>query len=96
MAGPIKHTYKINAMVKFGKMKKRTLFSLAEMRHYMNNYVGVSGRVSQHAGTTAIQLTSLIRIHPDFVFYPNAGRKSAVGLWQYIGEIDGKTYEEEE
>ena len=88
MAGPIKHTYKKNAMVKFGKTKKRKRFYLSEMRHYMNNYVGVSGRVSQHAGTTAIQLTSLIRIHPDFRFHPNSGRKSATGQWQYIGKLD--------
>jgi hypothetical protein len=88
MAGPIKHTYKKNAMVKFGKSKGREQFFQSEMMQYMNNYVGVSGRRSQHAGTTAIQLTSLLRIHPDFRFYPNAGRTSATGKWQYIGQLD--------
>ena len=74
-------------MVKFGKMKKREPFYLSEMRHYMNNYIGVSGRISQQAATTAIQLTSLIRIHPDFKFHP-AHRQTKTGKWQYIGKLD--------
>lgn len=88
MAGRVKHTYKKNAMVKFGKSKGREQFFQSEMRQYMNNYVGVSGRRSQHAGTTAIQLTSLLGIHPDFRFYPNSGRTRATGKWQYIGQLD--------
>ena len=91
MAGPIKHVYKKRAMKKFGKSKGRELFYLAEMRHYMNNYIGVSGRISQQASTTAIQLTSLIRIHHDFKFHP-AQRKTQTGKWQYIGKLE----EEEE
>jgi len=86
MAGPIKHTYKKRAMVKFGKTKKREPFYLSEMRHYMNNYIGVSGRISRQAATTAIQLTSLIRIHPDFRFHPSVTEQT--GQWQYIGQLD--------
>ena len=73
-------------MVKFGKTKKREPFYLSEMRHYMNTYVGVSGRISQQASTTAIQLTSLIRIHPDFRFHPSETKQT--GQWQYIGKIN--------
>jgi len=88
MAGPIKHVYKKRAMVKFGKSKGRELFYQSEMMQYMNTYIGVSGRISRQTATTPVQLTSLLRINPDFRFYPNAGRKSATGKWQYIGELD--------
>tara|TARA_R100000008_G_C3579829_1_gene167711 strand:+ start:1066 stop:1341 length:276 start_codon:yes stop_codon:yes gene_type:complete len=91
MAGPIKHKYKKNAMVKFGKSKGRELFYQSEMMHYMNTFVGVSGRISQQASTTVIQLTSLLRIHPDFRYHP-ARRETQTGKWQYIGQLE----EEEE
>ena len=87
MAGPIKHTYKKRAMAKFGKSKGRELFYQRELMGYMNTYVGVSGRVSQQASTTKVQLTSLLRIHPDFRYYPSSGQTST-GQWQYIGELD--------
>jgi len=82
MAGPIKHVYRKRAMIQFGKERERKLFSLNELRHYMNNYIGVSGKIHRSTGTTAVQLTSLIRIHPDFRYYPSQEK------WQYIGQLD--------
>ena len=87
MAGPIKHVYKKRAMVRFGKSQGRKLFYQAEMMHYMNNYIGVSGRISRQAGTSVVQLTSLLRIHYDFKFYPTHD-SNKVGQWQYIGKLD--------
>ena len=82
MAGPIKHVYRKRAMIKFGKERGRQLFSLNEMRHYLNNYIGVNGKIHKQTGTTAVQLTSLIRIHPDFRYYPSQEK------WQYTGQLD--------
>tara|TARA_R100000458_G_C8082192_1_gene116497 strand:+ start:264 stop:539 length:276 start_codon:yes stop_codon:yes gene_type:complete len=87
MAGPIKHVYKKRAMVKFGKSKGRELFYQSEMMQYMNTYIGVSGRISRQAATTPVQLTSLLRINPDFRFHP-ANRPTQTGKWQYIGQLD--------
>lgn len=52
------------------------------MRYYLNNFIGVNGKIHKQTGTTAVQLTSLIRIHPDFRFYPSQEK------WQYIGQLD--------
>jgi len=82
MAGPIKHTYKKRAMEKFGKKKGRESFPQRELLDYMNTYVGVSGRISQHAGTTKVQLTNLLRLHPEFVYLP------AKEEWYYIGDLE--------
>lgn len=87
MAGPIKHKYKKKAMVKFGKSRNRELFYQAELMHYMNTYIGVSGRISQQAATTVVQLTSLLRMHPDFRYHP-ADRQTQTGQWQYVGQLD--------
>ena len=87
MAGPIKHVYKKRAMVKFGKSKGRELFYQSDMMQYMNTYIGVSGRISRQTATTPVQLTSLLRIHPDFRFHP-ANRPTQTGKWQYIGQLD--------
>ena len=82
MAGPITHVYRKRAMIQFGKEKGRKLFNLKEMRYYLNNFIGVNGKIHKQTGTTAVQLTSLIRIHPDFRFYPSQEK------WQYIGQLD--------
>ena len=68
MAGPNKHVYKKRAMVKFGKMKGRDLFEFQEILYYLNNYIGVNGKLNKQTGTTPPQLSSLIKIHPDFKY----------------------------
>jgi len=83
MAGPIKHTYKKRAMVKFGKERGRESFTQKELHNYMNTYVGVSGQISRQVATTKVQLTNLLRLHPDFLYLP------AKEEWRYIGPLDG-------
>tara|TARA_R100001463_G_scaffold128611_1_gene187130 strand:+ start:1054 stop:1311 length:258 start_codon:yes stop_codon:yes gene_type:complete len=82
MAGPIKHTYKKRAMVKFGKKRGREYFTQKKLHDYMNTYVGVSGQISRQVATTKVQLTNLLRSHPDFLYLP------AKEEWQYIGKLD--------
>lgn len=82
MAGPIKHTYKKRAMVKFGKKKGRESFPQKELHDYMNTYVGVSGQISRQVAVTRIQLTNLLRLHPDFIYLP------AKEEWYYIGDLE--------
>ena len=83
MAGIHKHIYKRKAMTQFGKEKGiGEPFRLAELLEYMRTFKGVNGKVHKSVPTTAIQLTSLIRIHPQFRFLPSAGNR---GMWLYMG-----------
>jgi len=89
MAGPIKHVYKKRAMVKFGKMKGRELFEFQEILYYLNNYIGVNGKPNKQTGTTPPQLSSLIKIHPDFKYHPDESK------WEYIGPLDDNEIEKQ-
>ncbi len=89
MAGPIKHTYKKRAMVRFGKEKGRESFLQRELHNYMNTYVGVSGQISRQVATTRVQLSNLLRTHPDFIYLP------AIEEWQYVGTLNDSETEKQ-
>jgi len=81
MAGTHKHIYKRRAMTKFGKEKGvGEPFRLAELLEYMRTFKGVNGKIHKSVPTTHIQLTSLLRIHPNFGFLPSFGN---TGRWYY-------------
>ena len=82
MAGIHKHIYKRRAMVQFGKEKGIGVpFRLTELLEYMRVFKGVNGKIHKSVPTTHIQLTSLLRIHPNFGFLPSMGNR---GRWIYI------------
>jgi hypothetical protein len=81
MMGIHKHAYKRKAMVKFGMMKGiGEPFRLTELLEYMRTFKGVNGKIHRSVPTTHIQLTSLLRIHPNFGFLPSFGN---TGRWYY-------------
>ena len=83
MAGVHKHIYKRRAMTQFGEEKGiGEPFRLAELLEYMRTFKGVNGKVHKSVPTTHIQLTSLIRIHPQFRYLPSVGN---TGQWVYMG-----------
>tara|TARA_R100001015_G_C4617914_1_gene174302 strand:+ start:270 stop:536 length:267 start_codon:yes stop_codon:yes gene_type:complete len=73
------HRYK--AMVKFGKETEGERFMLAQLADYMNNYIGTNGRIHKQTTVSQIQLTSLLRMHPNFRYWPTSGR---TGEWSYF------------
>ena len=78
-----KHIYKRKAMTRFGEEKGVGVpFRLAELLEYMRTFKGVNGKVHKSVPTTPIQLTSLIRIHPDFRYLPSIEN---TGHWVYMG-----------
>jgi len=82
MAGIHKHIYKRRAMTKFGQEKGvGTPFRLTELLEYMRVFKGVNGKIHKSVPTTHIQLTSLLRIHPNFRFLPSDGNR---GKWIYM------------
>jgi hypothetical protein len=83
-----KNVHRYRAMVKFGRdIKNGDKFTQRELQYYMNNYIGVSGRRHKQTTVSKIQLTSLLRMHPNFRYWP-AERKTATGEWSYIETED--------
>ena len=74
-------------MVAFGKKKGRELFYLSEMLYFLNHYIGANGQVHRNTASSTVQLTRLIKFHPDFKYYPS-GPYVRTGQWQYIGKLD--------
>lgn len=82
-----KNVHRYKAMVKFGReVKQGSRFRQAELADYMNNYIGVSGRRHKQTTVTQIQLTSLLRMHPNFRYWPAAGSIAGkrTGKWSFM------------
>jgi len=78
-----KNVHRYKAMIKFGKEQGGERFRQASLQHYMNNYIGVNGRRHKQTTVSQIQLTSLLRMHPNFRYWPS-GKNT--GEWSYIDE----------
>ena len=67
MAGIHKHIYKRRAMIQFGEEKGIGVpFTLSEMLDYMASYKGVNGKIHKSVASTPMQLSNLLRVHPQF------------------------------
>jgi hypothetical protein len=77
-----KNVHRYKAMVKYGReVMNGEKFRQAHLMDYMNNYIGVSGRRHKQTTVSKIQLTSLLRMHPNFRYWPSTYK---TGEWSYI------------